>query len=62
MVTNPAINDIIRIGEFFKGGHDLKKKIEFDSEKKVFPIIVSIIGVALMFAMWITRQIGRAHV
>ena len=30
MVTNPAINDIIRIGEFFKGGHDLKKKIEFD--------------------------------
>ena len=54
-VTNPAINDIIRIGEFFKGGHELKKKIEFDSEKKVFPIIVSIIGVALMFAMWITR-------
>ena len=38
MVTNPAINDIIRIGEFFKGGHELKKKIEFDSEKKVFPI------------------------
>ena len=33
----------------------MKKKIEFDSEKKVFPIIVSIIGVALMFAMWITR-------
>lgn len=33
----------------------MKKKIEFDSGKKVFPIIVSIIGVALMLAMWITR-------
>ena len=33
----------------------MKKKIEFDSEKKVFPIIVSIIGTALMLAMWITR-------
>ena len=37
------------------GGHDLKKKIEFDSGKKVFPIIVSVIGTALMLAMWITR-------
>ena len=44
MVTNPAINDIIRIGEFFKGGHELKKKIEFDSGKKVFPIIIAVIG------------------
>lgn len=33
----------------------MKKKIEFDSEKKVFPIIVSVIGTALMLAMWITR-------
>jgi len=33
----------------------LKKKIEFDSGKKVFPIIVSVIGTALMLAMWITR-------
>lgn len=37
------------------GGHELKKKIEFDSGKKVFPIIVSVIGTALMLAMWITR-------
>ena len=33
----------------------MKKKIEFDSGKKVFPIIVSVIGTALMLAMWITR-------
>lgn len=33
----------------------MKKKIEFDSGKKVFPIIIAVIGAALMLAMWITR-------
>lgn len=33
----------------------MKKKIEFDSEKKVFPIIVAVLGAVLMLAMWITR-------
>ena len=38
-----------------QGGHELKKKIEFDSGKKVFPIIIAVIGAAFMLAMWITR-------
>ena len=29
----------------------MKKKIEFDSGKKVFPIIIAVIGAALMLAM-----------
>lgn len=33
----------------------MKKKIEFDCGKKVLPIIVALLGAALMLAMWITR-------
>lgn len=33
----------------------MKKGIEFDKSKKVFPIIVAVIGLAIMLAMWITR-------
>ena len=33
----------------------MKKGIEFDKSKKVFPIIIAVIGLAMMLAMWITR-------
>ena len=33
----------------------MKKGIEFDKSKKVFPIIIEVIGLAMMLAMWITR-------
>lgn len=33
----------------------MKKEIEFDKSKKVFPIIIAVIGLAMMLAMWITR-------
>ena len=33
----------------------MKKGIEFDKSKKVFPIIIAVIGLAVMLAMWITR-------
>lgn len=33
----------------------MKKGIEFDKSKKVFPIIIAVIGLAIMLAMWITR-------
>ncbi len=33
----------------------MKKGIEFDKSKKVFPIIIAVIGLVMMLAMWITR-------
>ena len=33
----------------------MKKKITLDTGKKVFPLIVMVIGLALMLAMWIVR-------
>lgn len=33
----------------------MKKGIEFDKSKKVFLIIIAVIGLAMMLAMWITR-------
>ncbi len=33
----------------------MKKSIDFDKSKKVFPLIIAAIGMALMLAMWITR-------
>lgn len=33
----------------------MKKRIEFDKSKKVFPIIIAVIGLVMMLAMWITR-------
>lgn len=33
----------------------MKKGVEFDKSKKVFPIIIAVIGLAMMLAMWITR-------
>ena len=33
----------------------MKKGIEFDKSKKIFPLIIAAIGIALMLALWITR-------
>ena len=33
----------------------MKKGIKFDKSKKVFPIIIAVIGLVMMLAMWITR-------
>ncbi len=33
----------------------MKKRIELDREKKVFPIIMLVLGIAMFIAMWITR-------
>lgn len=33
----------------------MKKGIEFDKSKKVFPIIIAVVGLVMMLAMWITR-------
>ena len=37
------------------GGKKVKKRIELDREKKVFPIIMLVLGIAMFIAMWITR-------
>ncbi len=33
----------------------MKKSIEFDKSKKIFSLIIAVIGIVLMLAMWITR-------
>lgn len=33
----------------------MKKRIELDREKKVFPIVMLVLGIAMFIAMWITR-------
>lgn len=37
------------------GGKKVKKRIELDREKKVFPIVMLVLGIAMFIAMWITR-------
>ena len=48
MVTNPAINDIIRIGEFFKGGDGLKK-YKYSTKNIVIAISFSVLWCVLAF-------------
>ena len=37
------------------GGNGMKKKIELDTGKKVFPLILMVLGIGLMLATWIAR-------
>ena len=48
MVTNPAINDIIRIGEFFKRGDDLRK-YKYSTKNIVIAISFSVLWCVLAF-------------
>lgn len=48
MVTNPAINDIIRIGEFFNRGDDLKK-YKYSTKNIIIAISFSVLWCVLAF-------------
>ena len=48
MVTNPAINDIIRIGEFFKRGDSLRK-YKYSTKNIVIAISFSVLWCVLAF-------------
>ena len=43
-MTNPAINDIIRIGEFFKGGDGLKK-YKYSTKNIIIASVILVVGI-----------------